>query len=699
MRTMAEPCSPTGSTGSTPRRIAWHLSVWLFTLVIIAGAFSAGHRLRQWTWDTHHDVHFFMDINRGYDWGYKGSGAEGYLNLYEKMAHEQPGWPLWLDYAPLRLGVMTIWARTHSPDAKEWQNTYDFNRPVLWFNTGMELLAAAAAFFVVRRMLILARRPAPLLSWPAEWRDRLLRRPLPVETFDRHPPFTGWLAGMIAALLLWFNPAMILNGHAYPTWDIWLIPMFLLALLAALYERWMLAGLAIGFGAMFKGQLFFGLPVFLAWTLLNGNWRGALRFFCGVLVSVGVVATPWMITRIEPFELHRLYAAQAKINNSYDFAPFVAPRLWNWPAIAWVCGVFVSAAVLPWATRRPSVVYRIIVCLLTAALVMSAAVRRFEWDIAAVLLAGYGAIFLAAFSNFRRGDRVLSVLTATAIALFSCMYFFGAPNAWWDCGIKFGTRHWQEMVAGLTDNLPGLLMRRYQWHHVKDLAFSFEWGDWFGLKPGDLFGLIKPDYAFSIGQVMLGLMVLFMLPCLWGVARQARRRDPRLLVAVAAPWLMFFTFSTQIHERYLIYVAAVGMIWIGQSVGMTMLAMLLSIATWMQVTHVLLDFNGPQGRAGYGARLHEWQPTWFDSSAGETLYRILDATHPNLAWAIMVAVLVVLWVSIGTTPRRKRVAVSEVEVIDVAGPVIAAPERTASHLTAPDPVIAPPVATSPAWQP
>lgn len=204
------------------------------------------------------------------------------------------------------------------------------------------------------------------------------------------------------------------------------------------------------------------------------------------------------------------------------------------------------------------------------------------------------------------------------------------------------------------------------------------------LSAGDLFGLIRADHRYSIGQLLLGLMVLFMVPCLWAVARQARRRDPRLLVAVAAPWLMFFTFSTQIHERYLIYVAAVGMIWIGQSVGMALLAMLLSIATWMQVTHVLLDFNR-DGRAPLGEKLHAWQPAWFEPSAGDTLYRILGATHPDLAWAILVAVLVVLWVSIGTTPRHKRPAVIKVAVSD---PAESDPAR-------PDPVITSPTAASP----
>ncbi|MDB5327233.1 MAG: hypothetical protein JWM57_2802 [Phycisphaerales bacterium] len=655
MRSMAESCPPTVLTGSKFRPIAWHVLIWLVTLAVIASALSPGLRLRRWTWDKSEDIHFFIDINRGYDWGYKGSGDEGYLNLYEKMAHQQPAWPLWLDYAPLRLGVMTTWARTHPSDAKKWQNTYDFNWPVLCFNTGMELLAAGAAFFVVRRMLILARRPAPVLSWPAELCKRMLGQPVPCEPFERHPPFTGWFAGMLAALLLWFNPAMILNGHAYPTWDIWLIPMFLLALLAALYERWTLAGIAIGLGAMFKGQLFFGLPIFLAWTLLNGNWRGGLRFACGVLVSVGVVATPWMVTYIEASKLAELYAAQEKVRSSYDFAPFIAKRLWNWPAIAWVCGVFLSAAVLPWATRRPSMWVRVVSCVLAAALVMWPAVHRFEWQTALVLLAGYGAIFLAAFSNFRWGDHVLSVATATAIALFACMYYFGASNAWWDCGIKFGTRHWQEMVTGLTDNLPGLLKTRYRWDQVSDLALV--------LSPGDLFGLIKTERLYSIGQLLRGLMVLFMVPCLWAVARQARRRDPRLLVAVAAPWLMFFTFSPQIHERYLIYVAAIGMIWIGQSVGMAALAMLLSVATWMQVTHVLLDFNR-NGRGPFGEKLHAWQPTWFEPSAGNTLYRLLEATHPDLAWAILVAVLVVLWVSIGTTPRDKRIALSDLPADD-----------------------------------
>jgi hypothetical protein len=224
------------------------------------------------------------------------------------------------------------------------------------------------------------------------------------------------------------------------------------------------------------------------------------------------------------------------------------------------------------------------------------------------------------------------------------MPLFGASNAWWDCGIAFGTRHWRAMVSGRTDNLPGLLSVDYRWRNVDDVFIR--------LDSANTFGLVRSGVDVTVQTATRSLMWLFMLPCLWAIARQARRRDPRLLVAITAPWLMFFYFPTQIHERYLLYAAAVGAIWIGQSVGMAMLAMFLSVATWVQVTHVLLEFGGAKGRAGLGRHLHDWQPDWFDPTAGETLMRLIKPTYPDLGWAIGLAVLIVLWVSVGTTRRR-----------------------------------------------
>ena len=53
---------------------------------------------------------------------------------------------------------------------------------------------------------------------------------------------------------------MIWNAHAWPQWDVWLIPFFLLGLLAMSKERWVLAGFVLMIGAAFKGQVLMIAP-------------------------------------------------------------------------------------------------------------------------------------------------------------------------------------------------------------------------------------------------------------------------------------------------------------------------------------------------------------------------------------------------------------------------------------------------------
>ena len=91
------------------QKIAAHAAVWVLTLAFVALAVDRGLRLRRWTWDITAPIHFRNDITRGYGWGFVSSGGEGYLNQYEKMARHK-GRALYLEYAPLRLAVMTRWA-------------------------------------------------------------------------------------------------------------------------------------------------------------------------------------------------------------------------------------------------------------------------------------------------------------------------------------------------------------------------------------------------------------------------------------------------------------------------------------------------------------------------------------------------------------------------------------------------------------
>src|SRR5262245_21541247 len=175
-------------------------------------------------------------MRNAWNWGSRAA-RDGYFQLYDRVAAEHPNGTYGLDYVPLRLAVMTLWARHQlSQDpAAQWSESYQFNAPLLRFNTFMEL-AAASAVFVLARMWI--RRAGTMHFLGAEW------------------------LALIAFALAWLNPASLISAHARPTWDCWVAPFYLWAIVAACADRWILAGCIIAAGAMFKGQQLVAAPVF-----------------------------------------------------------------------------------------------------------------------------------------------------------------------------------------------------------------------------------------------------------------------------------------------------------------------------------------------------------------------------------------------------------------------------------------------------
>ena len=72
-----------------------------------------------------------------------------------------------------------------------------------------------------------------------------------------------WIA-LLVGILTWLNPLVLFNAHAWPQWDIWPMPFFLFAVYFALRRWWLAAGLLIGFGPVFKGQI-----LMVGWALMS----------------------------------------------------------------------------------------------------------------------------------------------------------------------------------------------------------------------------------------------------------------------------------------------------------------------------------------------------------------------------------------------------------------------------------------------
>ena len=93
----------------------------------ILGVVAGGFLLRAWTWKTSADIHYADDIQNGLFWGKQvlqvgrsqtpGGGSadtwlilfKGYVSIYNRP--DIHGYPHPLDYPPLRLLIMSCWAK------------------------------------------------------------------------------------------------------------------------------------------------------------------------------------------------------------------------------------------------------------------------------------------------------------------------------------------------------------------------------------------------------------------------------------------------------------------------------------------------------------------------------------------------------------------------------------------------------------
>jgi hypothetical protein len=462
----------------------------LFALLIIA-LFLGGIQLRRWTWEKTRHVRFQHDIVNGFYWGSETLAAarelspddisanswaaffRGYFALYDEVKGEAYENDYGLDYPPLRLLVMSIWAkevRTEFPGVDDAHPHYV--GVLLKANLLCELISAIAIFLLVRlwlRQAVDAPTPRFLQILPRESR--------------------AWVCGLAAGAVAWLEPSMILDAHGWPQWDVWLVPFYLFAVLGALKNRWFLCGCLLAAGGMLKGQLLFVAPFFVLWPLWQKAWARAMRVLAGFTTTVALVASPWLL-------------------------------------------------------RNPT-----------------------AW-IALAIVAAVSPLFL------RRGLRHRAVWIAglTALAVFIIGAFNGGSFAWWQVGFVYGSEHYPYLFISSCYNLPSLL---------SDLGWSLKDPFWSG-QFGSLHLAITLQWALRL--FYLGALAL----CARAAARHTRDRDPRLLIAIAMPWLLMFVLLGQMHERYLMWGAVVSAVAFAVSVRLTVIHFIISFASLTMIAHVML---------------------------------------------------------------------------------------------------------------
>src|SRR5205814_9695346 len=202
-----------------------------------------------------------------------------YFALYDQVKDEAYENDYALDYPPLRLLAMAIWAkhvRNEFPGVDDGHPR--LANPPSKINVLCDLLSALAIFFLVRLCVQRSSRTT---------RSTFLRD---LTLNDR-----TLVCGLAAASVAWLEPSMILDAHGWPQWDVWVLPFYLFAAIAALKNRWFWCGCLLGAGAMLKGQLLFVAPFFLLWPLWQRKWIPALRMLAGFVATTALIVSPWLL--------------------------------------------------------------------------------------------------------------------------------------------------------------------------------------------------------------------------------------------------------------------------------------------------------------------------------------------------------------------------------------------------------------------
>src|SRR5437868_12131510 len=250
---------------------------------LIVALFLGGIQLRRWIGESTRHVRYQHDIVNAFYWGSETlkearrlspdestansftGFCRGYFALYDRVKDRAYQSDYGLDYPPLRLLVMAIWAkevRNQFPGVDDGHPK--LVNPLLKINLLCELLSAVAIFFLVRlcvQRCFCTTRSSLLPCLPLS---------------DR-----ASMCGLAAASVAWLEPSMILDAHGWPQWDVWILPFYLFAALTALKNRWLVCGCLLAAGAMFKGQLLFVTPFVILWPLCHNRCNHALCLLAG----------------------------------------------------------------------------------------------------------------------------------------------------------------------------------------------------------------------------------------------------------------------------------------------------------------------------------------------------------------------------------------------------------------------------------
>ena len=317
------------------------------------------------------------------------------------------------------------------------------------------------------------------------------------------------------------------SSHAHSTWPTWLSREHRASIcgLAAASVAWLEPSMILDAHGWPQWDVWI-LPFYLfsALAALKNRW-----FWCGCLLAVGAMLKGQLL--------------------------FVAPFFVLWPlwqkrwlnALRVLAGFTATAALIvsPWLLRTPE-----------------------AW-IAFASVAGIALLLALRYKLSRQGALLAGILGGAAFIIGA---FAGGSFGWFEIGFLYGTKHYPYLFISSCYNLASLLAA----------------GGW-SLKDNLLSAHVGPVHFYLTLQLALRLLFLGAVAlCARGAARHLRNRDPRVLIAMTAPWLLMFVLLGQMHERYLVWGAVVSAVALGVSVRLSIIHFIISAASTAMIVHVML---------------------------------------------------------------------------------------------------------------
>ncbi|MGN6504401.1 MAG: hypothetical protein ACTHM6_02445 [Tepidisphaeraceae bacterium] len=246
--------------------------------------------------------------------------------------------------------------------------------------------------------------------------------------------------------------------------------------------------------------------------------------------------------------------------------------------------------------------------------------RRVDWPaLLWVMVWVCGAIALP------RRFSMTALCLALVVGLGSTYWLFNASPNWFISGIVVGTWHYPAMCLGSVSNLPALLAARFGWNDPMTVLFDLGSTDPSVFPYGPL--------PITLRTLLLAIFFLTSAWCIVWAAYRTRRRDPRLLLAICLPWLLFYTVPAQVHERYLIFFSACTGAFIACGPRWVWLG---TATTLIGLANTMRDSFGDSGT-----------PPWGPSHPGHSFWTVvcyvIDGLQPGLGWMVLLIAAILLY--------------------------------------------------------